>query len=121
MDILYFLIQARVEPGLIDSIELAPTVQYSPLNYDECLPYFSSYFESIDKEQIRMDTFLSDEGGRFYKSQQRHLIIEIPEKILLDIPNNYFWLTYSQLNSLARFSMLLNIELRSMLSSISFI
>jgi oxidase EvaA len=121
MNTLYFLIQARVEPGLIDTLELAPTVQYSPLNYDDCLPPFSSYFENIDKEQIRMDTFLSDEGGRFYKSQQRHIIIEISENKQLDIPNNYCWLTFSQLNSLARFSIVLNIELRSMLSCISFI
>lgn len=124
--ILYFLIQARVEPGLIDSVELAPTVQYSPKNYkdtsiDNDLPPFVNYFANIKQDQIRMDTYLSDEGGRFYKSQQRHIIIEVSENTQLEIPTNYCWMTLAHLNSFARYSIMINIELRSILSCLSFI
>ena len=33
-DVLHFLVQARVEPGNFDIIELAPTLQFTPANYD---------------------------------------------------------------------------------------
>lgn len=121
--VLHFIIQGRVEPGLIDIVELAPTVQYTPANYGhDCksnLPAFVDFFVSVNQDQIRFDSMLSDEGGRFYKSQQRHLIIELPPTVSVDLPEDYCWMTLQQIQSLAKFSNYVNIELRAIVSCLA--
>lgn len=121
--VLHFLIQGRVEPALIDIVELAPTVQCTPANYlngtHSPLPAFVELFQSQSHEQIRFDSMLSDEGGRFYHSQQRHLVIELDKSLNVELPPNYCWMTLRQIQECARFSNLINIELRSILSCLS--
>lgn len=118
--VLHFLIQGRVEPGLIDIVELAPTVQCTPANYQEItsphLPAFVGMFQAAALEHVRFDSMLSDEGGRFYHSQQRHRVIELDEDIEVELPPNYCWMTLRQIQSFAQFSNQINIELRSILS-----
>jgi oxidase EvaA len=121
--VLHFLIQGRVEACLIDILELAATVQCTPKNYLEAanlpIPAFVDLFESESLHTIHFDSELSDEGGRFYHSKQRHVIIELDENINLFLPPNYCWMTLGQIQEFAQFSNLLNIELRSIISCIS--
>lgn len=121
--ILHFLIQGRVEPGFVDYVELAPTVQCAPANYPSedgaVLPAFVEFFLSPQRGRVRFDSMLSEEGGRFYHSQQRHIVIELDADLELDIPPNYAWLSLGQLQHCARFSGMLNIELRSILACVS--
>lgn len=123
--VLHFLIQGRVEPGLIDILELAPTVQCAPANYlngtHSPLPAFVELFQSASQAQVRFDSILSEEGGRFYHSQQRHLVIELDTGLNVELPPNYCWMTLSQIQECARFSNLLNIELRSILACLSLV
>ena len=121
--ILHFLVQGRVEPGLIDIIELGPTVQCTPINYQNCkegvLPAFVNLFQCADQEQIHFDAMLSDEGGRFFHSQQRHLIIELATDVNVELPSQYCWMTLRQIQSFAQFNNYINIELRSILSCLA--
>ncbi|MDA7679712.1 NDP-hexose 2,3-dehydratase family protein [bacterium] len=121
-DVMHFLVQARVEPGFIDAVELAPTVQCCPVNYGSpltaSLPPFVEVFDRLNPEQLRVSTMLSDEGGRFYHSQLRHVVAELCTGKQLKLPHNYCWMTLAQLHACARFSNMLNIELRSVLSCI---
>lgn len=122
---LHFLIQGRAEPGLIDIVELAATVQCVPNNYLKearpLLPTFVELFKSESQAQIRFDAILSEEGGRFYHSQQRHMVIELDPSHNIELPPNYCWMTLSQIQECARFSNLLNIELRSILACLSLV
>ena len=123
--VLHFLIQARLEPGFIDAIELAPTIQYSPTNYvgvtEYDSPAFVEYLKSLDPEKIYFDGMLSDEGGRFYRSEQRHIIAELEGDLRITLPPEYIWMTLAQIQTCARFSCMVNIELRSLLSCLSFL
>ena len=123
--VLHFLIQGRVEPGLIDIIELAPTVQCTPVNYlngtHSPLPAFVVMFQHESQVQVRFDSTLSDEGGRFYHSQQRHLVIELDAGLNVELPPNYCWMTLRQIQECAQFSNLVNIELRSILACLSLV
>lgn len=122
---LHFLIQGRVEPCLIDILELAATVQCTPANYldgtHSPLPAFVELFQSESQSNIRFDSILSDEGGRFYHSKQRHLIVELDAGFNFDLPPNYCWMTLRQIQECAQFSNLINIELRSILSCLSLV
>lgn len=123
--ILHFLIQARAEPAVIDMVELAPTVQCTPENYQNVtnfdMPSFISIFQSATSQQIRFDSMLSDEGGRFYRSQQRHLVVELNENLTVELPVNYCWMTLKQIQSFAQYGCNLNIELRSIISCLAVI
>jgi oxidase EvaA len=121
--ILHFLVQAKVEPGNIDIIELSPTVSCSNVTHlrksKSFFPPFLDYFINTKDSQILYDTIQSEEGGRFYHLQNRNMIIEIDETIDLALPGNYIWMTLSQMMDFMKYSMF-NIEARSLVSSLNF-
>ncbi|MCM2390489.1 NDP-hexose 2,3-dehydratase family protein [Streptomyces albipurpureus] len=115
--VLHVLMQLRAEPGLTDAAELAPTVQCTP---DDCAqlppverPPFLDLVQNARTADIRFDTVLSDEGGRFYHTGSRHLVVEtgwLPE------PPDFRWLTLGQLEELTQHSHYVNIQARSVLA-----
>lgn len=115
--VLHVLMQTRAEPGYADVAELAPTVQCLPENYEllppAARPPFLDVAVEADQSDIRFDTVLSEEGGRFYHAQSRHLIIETAR---LSESRDFRWLTLSQLTDLLRHSHYVNMEARSLLA-----
>lgn len=120
--IYHFLVQAKLECGNFDIIEMAPTVQCITGSYKQAkqVPYLN-YILKVDKEQIRFDTLQSEEGGRFFREQNRSMIIEAEDSFLIEVPENYLWLTLHQLNYFLKFNNYLNIQARSLISAIKFI
>ncbi len=117
----HFLVQAKLEAGNFDIVELAPTVQCLTGNYRESNgPPFIHNVLNAPPEQVRYDTLQSEEGGRFYREQNRNIIVEVNEDFPLEVPSNYMWITLNQLNTFIMFNNYLNIQARSLLSSISF-
>lgn len=120
--ILHFLIQAKVEPGNKDIIELTPSVScsnYSRIKLRDIRPFL---FDEVlnAKNKVYYDTCQSEEGGRFYMIQNRNMIVEVNESIAIDLPSNYIWMTLRQMKEFMRYGMF-NIEARSIISGISFI
>ena len=122
--LMHFAVQAKLECGNFDIIEFAPTVQCLTGNYRQTpqnsLP-FLDYVLNASKDQIILDTLQSEEGGRFYREQNRNMIIiagdEIPDKL----PPNYIWMTLNQLYIFLKFNNYLNIQARSLIAAISFV
>jgi dTDP-4-dehydro-6-deoxy-alpha-D-glucopyranose 2,3-dehydratase len=121
--ILHFMVQIRMEAGFIDTAEIASSVQCTPVNYhkgvNKNLPPFTELVMNASSGTIRFDSMLSEEGGRFYQSQQRHVIIEMDSDFDPALPEKYIWMTLNQIQNCARFNNLVNIELRSILACIS--
>lgn len=122
--LLHFAVQAKLECGNHDIIEFAPTVQCLTGNYRQtkegALP-FLEYVLSVKKEQILFDTLQSEEGGRFYREQNRNMIVFANEDIPTILPEMYFWMTLGQLYAFLKFNNFLNIQARSLISSILFV
>ena len=119
----HFLVQAKVESGNFDVVELAPTVQCLTGSYEDSihsLPFLKDVFQA-KSEQIRIDTLQSEEGGRFWREQNRNVIIEVDDDFSIDVPYNYTWMTLNQLITFLEFNNYLNIQARSLVSLISFI
>ncbi len=118
----HFLVQGKVEPGNFDIVEMAPTVQCITDNYTgKNNQPFVEYVLQARKEQIRVDTLQSEEGGRFYQEQNRNLIIEADEQFPVDnLPENYIWVSFQQLMLFLHFNNYLNIQSRSLISLIMF-
>lgn len=123
----HFLVQAKLEAGNMDIIELAPTVQCLTGNYRKGqneyeVPYLDYVLENISNEKrVKYDTFQSEEGGRFYREQNRNLILVADEDFEEDLPENYCWITLNQLKTFIQFNNYLNIQSRSLISAIKFI
>lgn len=122
----HFLVQAKLEAGNLDVMEMAPTVQCLTGNYRDvenvAAPHFLDYvLESLERpERILYRTYQSEEGGRFYKEQNESIIIEAPEDFDEGLPENYIWMTLNQLKMFITFNNYLNIQSRSLISAIRF-
>ena len=123
--ILHFAVQAKLECGNFDVIEFAPTVQcltdnYKTSNSLKDLP-FLQYVLNTKKENIIFDTYQSEEGGRFYREQNRSLVIFADDNFPEELPGNYTWITYSQLQTFMKHNNYINIQARSLLSALSYV
>jgi oxidase EvaA len=112
-----YLVQARVEPGNLDLLELGPTVQFQPGSY-RSLPPFADLVAQTPWPRVLFSTLQSEEGGRFFHEQHRHLIVALPPAADPVLPQNYRWMTARQLRALVRYSNQLNVQARSLLACI---
>ena len=118
----HFLVQAKLECGNFDVMELAPTVQCLTGNAEEAIikPEFYDYIMNARKDQVLIDALQSEEGGRFYHEQNRNLLIEADEDFPLELPERYTWMTLRQIYKFLRFNNYLNIQARSIISALNY-
>jgi oxidase EvaA len=118
----HFLVQAKLECGNFDILEFAPTVQCITDSYkNESDVPFLAYILNATSDMVIFDTLQSEEGGRFYKEQNRNVIIKADDSFSVEVPENYCWMTLNQLNTFLKFNNYLNIQARSIISAINFI
>lgn len=115
--VLRVLVQAMVQPGLVDRLELAGTVHLSPGKYTgpEDRPPLADYVDA-PAPWVRLDACQSEDGGRFLRADTSHLVIEVPEDHVVEAPDNYQWMTLGLLNRLIRAGYYVNIEARSLIA-----
>ncbi|MFR9727683.1 NDP-hexose 2,3-dehydratase family protein [Saccharopolyspora sp. MS10] len=118
--VLHALVNARVEPGYLDVVELAPTVQCTPENYEGLgVDYRPPFLDEVlrrDPGQVLFDTELSEEGGRFYQARNRYQIIEVAPEAADGAPPDFRWLTLHQLTELLKHSHYVNVQARSLVA-----
>ncbi|QEU97856.1 NDP-hexose 2,3-dehydratase family protein [Streptomyces kanamyceticus] len=116
--VLHALLHACVEPGYLDVAELAPTVQCVPDTLEAlpaaARPPFLDAVLRADPSDIRYDTVLSEEGGRFYHALSRYMIVET-DPAGIDHPD-YRWIAVHQLMELLPHSHYVNVQARSLVT-----
>ncbi|MGW0845449.1 NDP-hexose 2,3-dehydratase family protein [Streptomyces sp. NPDC002787] len=119
-DVPHFLVQAQVQEGCLDKLEIGPTVTCVP---DEQAglppggrPPFLDVFDSLSPDRIRYDRVQSEEGGRFFAAQNRYVIAELDEDFPTEVPSRFCWVTLGQLKELLRHSHYVNIEARTLVA-----
>lgn len=118
--IIHFLVQAKLECGNFDVMEMAPTVQCLTDKFIKGMNPFIDYILDAPKEQIIFDTLQSEEGGRFYKEQNRNIMVMADDDFPLDVPEHYMWMTLNQIHSFLQYNNFLNIQSRSLISIINY-
>jgi len=121
--VLHFAMQAKLECGNFDIVEFAPTVQCLTGNYltssSSSLPFLDYVLHSRNEQRI-LDVLQSEEGGRFYKEQNRNMIVLAGDDIDDQLPEKFIWLTLGQIHTFLKFNNYLNIQARSLISAIPF-
>ncbi len=122
--VLHFLLQAKIEPGNIKVVQLSPTLQATKSNYTRVhkgkTPTFLEYFNGEKEVKVLVDQLQSEQGARFFKKRNRNIIVEIPENEKIEIPENFIWLTLRQLKVLLSMDNVVNMDTRTVISSINY-
>lgn len=117
---LHFLMQAKADVGNRSGIQIAPTVQFTPSNYKQnqklSKPFL--YKETLDgrRFEILWEGWQSEEGGRFFKEQQQHMILMLRDGNSLGLPREYIWMTPAQVRFFLHIGENVNACARSILS-----
>lgn len=122
--VLHFLLQAKVECGNFDVVEFAPTIQCLTGDFRGVRKpptFVSEFLEGRLKGRMIVDSKQSEEGGRFYHEQNRNVILLLDEDAVLDVPENFLWMTLGQIKEFLRFNNYLNIQVRSLISALLYV
>lgn len=116
----YFLMQAKMEPGNVNILQLSPTVQATKSNFTQahggCLPAYIDYFLDRSKARVLIDQLQTEQGGRFLRKRNRNMIVQIDHDI--DIHNDFCWLTLGQIKKLLLENNFVNMDARTVLACI---
>jgi dTDP-4-dehydro-6-deoxy-alpha-D-glucopyranose 2,3-dehydratase len=122
--ILHFLMQAKIEPGNLNVVQLSPTLQATKSNYTRVhkgkIPLFLEYFNGQKKAETLLDQLQSEQGARFLRKRNRNIIIEVDENENLNIPENFIWLTLGQIKQLIKYNNIVNMDTRTVISAIPY-
>jgi dTDP-4-dehydro-6-deoxy-alpha-D-glucopyranose 2,3-dehydratase len=117
----YFLMQAKMEPGNANLVQLSPTLQATFSNYSQAhkgvLPPYISYF--LDpRARVINSQLQSETGTRFLRKANRNVLLDIIDDI--DILPGFRWLTLYEIQRLMRLDNTVNMDARTVLSNIGF-
>lgn len=120
----HLLVRAHAECGLMDIVELGPTVQCHPHDQaDPLAPDRPPFLDTILRAapgRIRYAAKHGEEGGRFLRAESRYLLVDADDgQAPVHPPPGYRWVTPGQLTSLARHSRYVNIQARTLLAVIN--
>lgn len=120
---LNFLMQAKIEPGNINCVQLSPTIQATKSNFTRVhggnSPTYFEYFKNAENYRIIYDQIQSEQSSRFYKKRNRNIIIIIDDEI--ELHPNFRWMTLGQIKSLMEIDNLVNMDTRTVISGIPLI
>lgn len=121
--VLNFLMQAKIEPGNINCVQISPTIQATKSNFTRAhggkLPEYFSYFENSANYHVLLDQIQSEQAARFYKKRNRNMIMLIDEDV--EVLPNFRWMTLGQIKKLMEIDNLVNMDARTVLSGIPLI
>jgi oxidase EvaA len=123
--VLHFAVQLKMECGNHDIFEFGPTVQ-SLEGRDgegESIEHnpFECYIFEAKPEQFIYDAVQAEEGGRFYRDDNRNCIVLAEDNFNETLPDNFFWMTLHQIHGLLRASNVFNIQARNLIAAIRFV
>ena len=120
--IMHFLMQAKIEPGNVNCVQISPTIQATKSNFTQKhggnKPPYLDYFINASKYEIVVDQIQSEQSSRFLKKRNRNIILRVNE----DVPvlPSHRWMTLGQIKRLMREDNLVNMDTRTVLSCIPF-
>ena len=116
--VLYFLMQAKMEPGNPNKVQLSPTMQATHSNYTRVhggsSVRYHDYFLRPGRGAVITDVLQSEHGSWFLQKFNRNMIVEVFD----DVPphEDFCWLTLGQIGELLRQDNVVNMDARTVLA-----
>lgn len=122
--VLHLLMQAKIEPGNVNRVQLSPTIQATKSNFTQqhggARPAYLDYFLNAAPEATAVDQIQSEQSSRFLGKRNRNIVVCLPEEEVIDEGPNHRWLTLGQVKQLLKVDNLVNMDTRTVLSCLPF-
>lgn len=119
----HYLMQAKIEPGNVNCVQLSPTLQATKSNFTRQHggdgPAFLEYFLDMSAKNVLVDQIQSEQSSRFLGKRNRNVILMVDEQI--EEPATHRWITLAQIKELMRYDNLVNMDTRTVLSCIPYV
>lgn len=119
---MHFLMQAKIEPGNVNKIQLSPTIQATKSNFTQKhggkKPAYLDYFINASEHRIIVDQIQSEQSSRFFHKRNRNIIIEVEEDV--EVLPSHKWMTLQQIKEFMLIDNLINMDTRTVLSCLPF-
>ncbi|WP_246076639.1 NDP-hexose 2,3-dehydratase family protein [Amycolatopsis cihanbeyliensis] len=116
--VLHFLMQAKMEPGNPNLVQLSPTVQATRSNYTKVHKgadvKYLDYFIDSRRGRVLADVMQSEHGAWFFRKSNRNMVVEAYGHVPLD--EDFCWLTLGQIGELLRRDNVVNMDARTVLA-----
>lgn len=120
--VLHFLLQAKIEPGNVNKVQLSPTLQATKSNFSRVhkgkSPDYLEDFLRPNPDLVLVDQLQTEQGARFLKKRNRNVIIYSANAAPVD--NRFKWLTMWQIQQIMREDNIVNMDTRTVLSCMPF-
>ncbi|MCO5984492.1 NDP-hexose 2,3-dehydratase family protein [Actinoallomurus spadix] len=116
------LMQAKMEPGNVNTLQLSPTVQATRSNYTRVhrggRTRYLEYFAGPSRGRVLVDVLQSEQGSWFYRKRNRNMVVEVTG----DVPphEDFCWLPLREVLDLLHTDNLVNMDARTVLSCMPF-
>lgn len=121
---LNFLMQAKIEPGNINVVQISPTIQATKSNFTTkhggAVPAYLEYFKNAKNYSIIVDQLQSEQAARFLGKRNRNIIVCVDENVKIKVLPSHKWMTLGQIKECMRIENLVNMDTRTVLSCIPF-
>lgn len=99
-----YLIEAKVEPGNYQLVQMSPTIQATFANINQKhggrKPYFTELFVDPEAQgaRVHFNQWLSEDGGRLTNKRNRGMLVEVDEDADITLPTEAFrWMSLWQI------------------------
>jgi oxidase EvaA len=114
------LMQAKMEPGNINGLQISPTVQATRSNYMKvhggAATKYMEYFRPGSRGRVLFDGLQSEQGSWFLHKRNRNIVVETDDDVPLD--EDFCWLTLDQIRRLLRLDHMVNMDSRTVLACV---
>ncbi|MCL1987842.1 MAG: NDP-hexose 2,3-dehydratase family protein [Firmicutes bacterium] len=122
--VVHMLMQAKIEPGNINKIQISPTIQATKSNFTQKhggnAPRFLNYFLDAQKYTVVVDQIQSEQSSRFLHKRNRNIMIMVDDNTEIEESPIHKWLTLGQIKELMKIDNLINMDTRTVISCIFF-
>ncbi|SCW59008.1 oxidase EvaA [Ruminococcaceae bacterium YRB3002] len=115
---LNLLMQAKIEPGNTNVVQISPTIQATKSNFTRRHggkePKYLDYFLHAEENEILVDQVQSEQSSRFFKKRNRNIVVLVSG----DVPlyDSHKWMTLGQIKEFMKIDNLVNMDTRTVIS-----
>ena len=110
-----YLLQAKVEPGNINKIQISPTVQATRSNYSRIHGGKTIPFLKFFKKKNKNFSLQSEQAFRYYNKKNSNIVTYVSKKIAID--EKFRWFSKIEIFNLLKEKNLINMDTLSVFSS----
>lgn len=118
--VMHFLMQAKIEPGNVNKVQVSPTIQATRSNFLQLhggrRPAYLEYFLNSGDHGIIVDQIQSEQSSRFLGKRNRNVVLYVSDEV--EVLPTHMWMTLGQIKHLMRYDNLVNMDTRTVLSCI---